>query len=307
MKNSVKRIVPSALFLLVISVAAAATTIPAPSSKDKSYDGVITQFNTYDGSFILRLRDGSVVMVKSPLDVGAFISVKGVMNAAGKVVEGVSALTTKDKNGSDAIPIITLLDPGSGQVCTKITLSGTGFTKKTNAISIGATQYAVMNVASSKDGKTLTFRLPPSPCNQKIKAVCAQVVLPAGSYDIVVTNENGVSSPVPFTVTPLPALTITTDILPQIIAGTRYKAVVEAIGGAEGYIWRVSDGRLSNGLMLAQSACTEIPCKTTALITGTPTTPGTSQFTVTLTSGLESISRQFSITVIQPLSSPTSY
>ncbi len=269
----------------------------------KTYDGVITQINLIDGSFTMRMRDGSLVAVANPLGAELFLSVKGILDPAGKTLTDVTEMKVKNKNGADAIPNIALLDPGAAQVGSQITLAGTGFTRKNNAVSIGSVKNAVIGLAS-RDGKTLTFRFPPTPCDKKAKAVCAQRVLDSGVYDIAVTNANGVSNSLPFQVTPLPPLSITTETLPQIMGWTRFNGAVSGLGGAEAYIWRISDGKLPPGLMLAQGACKETPCKADAKIFGTPTVPGTYPFTLTLSSGQEIISRQFTLTVVQPLNNP---
>jgi len=270
------------------------------------FDGYVTQINALDGTFSLRLRDGSVVLVKSPIISNTFVSIKGSLQEG--TLDGVTSLTLKDPNGSDAIPSISLLTPGSGQVGTKIVLNGSGFLKKNNSINIGKTPNAVIGLPS-RDGKTLTFQLPSSACNQKAAgpAACPQKVFDPGNYDLAVSNENGVSNPVPFTILPLPPLTITTDILPQVPSGMKYAATISAIGGAETYVWRITDGKLPPGLMLAQAACSERPCRTAAVISGTPPIPGTYQFTVTLTSGQETISRQFSLIVVPAVSTPYGY
>lgn len=268
----------------------------------KNYDGIITQ--TYsDGSFMLRMRDGSLVTVANPLLQDMFITIKGVIDSSGKNMTGVTQITKKNSNGSDAIPVLSIIDPGSGQIGDKITLTGTGFTKKTNSVWIGDIKYALINVAS-KDGKTMVFQLPSSPCNQKTKTNCPTSVIQSGDYNIIVSNENGVSNATPFHIIPLPPLTITTDILAQAMGGTRYNAKISAIGGAESYNWRITEGKLPPGMIVSRAACSQAPCRTDGVISGLSQMPGTYQFTITLTSGQETTSRQFSITVVQPLNNP---
>jgi peptidoglycan hydrolase-like protein with peptidoglycan-binding domain len=264
------------------------------------YDGVISQMYV-DGSFVLRMRDGSKVLVKNPFSAGVFLNVKGIFDPLAGTIDKVTTFNVKDPGAADALPNITVIDPGSGQVGTKVTLTGTGFLKTKNSVIIGSVKNAVINVPSA-DGTTLTFTIPSAPCDQLLKVNCPTTVLPSGNYDVFVSNANGVSNNVAFTLSPLPPLTITTDILPQFVGGTQISATISAIGGAEAYVWRISGGQLPPGLMLAQGACTETPCKTPAIISGTPTVPGIYQFTTTIASGQENISKQFSITVIQPLS-----
>ncbi len=286
--------------ILGLSVAGAVTM-----AKKKVYEGVISQINNADGSFIIRMRDGSLVTVKSPLESGLFVQVKGVWDTLTNLISGVSQITIMDTSSIVPIPSIASISPGSGTVGTKITLTGNGFTKKKNSITIGDVKNAVINLTSQ--GQALTFSFPSAPCNQVLKINCPTTVLPAGIYNLIVVNENGVSNSVPFQITQLPNLNIVTDILPQTYANAKYKVMIDAIGGAERYDWRVSDGKLPPGTILAQGICTDLPCKSSAVISGTPALPGVYQFIVTLASGSETISRQFSITVVQPLGSGINY
>lgn len=82
------------------------------------------------------------------------------------------------------------------------------------------------------------------------------------------------SGPVAITVQPPPTLTITTTSLPAGEAGIAYSQAVSATGGVTPYLWTVSSGALPAGLTLNTS---------TGAIAGTPTTLGTSSFTVTVT------------------------
>lgn len=81
-------------------------------------------------------------------------------------------------------------------------------------------------------------------------------------------------TPVP-TPTPTPtALTVTTNSLPNGIVNVAYSVTLQASGGATPYTWSISGGTLPAGLTLTGS---------TGVIAGTPTTQGTSNFTVKVT------------------------
>lgn len=286
--------------LAVVALVPVSLVFAAPAARN--FEGIVMQVNRDDGSFTMRLRDGGTVVVQTPIVADFFLNVKGVFE--GGVVRNTSQITVKDKSGADAIPNILSIEPGSGQVGAKIKLAGSGFTRRNNVITIGTVRNAVIGVPSA-DGKTLSFTFPASPCDQKAGVNCPANVLAPGNYTIAVTNANGMSNSVPFSVLPLPPLSITTELLPQAMGGARYRTNIEAMGGTESYIWRVSEGKLPQGLVLAQAACTDTPCKSGALIAGTPTVPGTYSFIVTLISGQEVISRQFVMVVVQPLGSPT--
>jgi hypothetical protein len=111
-------------------------------------------------------------------------------------------------------------------------------------------------------------------------------------------------------VSPADRLTITTASLPDATVGQPYKAVaIEATGGTDSYDWRVSAGSLPPGLTLVRAYCVMFPCQVPVTISGTPTTAGTYTFTVTVTSGTQSASKQFTIvvntTTVQPSISVT--
>jgi Putative Ig domain len=79
------------------------------------------------------------------------------------------------------------------------------------------------------------------------------------------------SAPLSITIAPAMPLSITTTFLPSGNAGIAYSATLVAIGGVYPYTWSLTSGSLPNGLSLNSS---------TGTIAGTPTTPGTSNFTV---------------------------
>ncbi|MEI9971264.1 MAG: Ig domain-containing protein [Ignavibacteriota bacterium] len=63
----------------------------------------------------------------------------------------------------------------------------------------------------------------------------------------------------------------TAPSLPGATAGVAYTVTLHAAGGATPYTWSVAQGALPGGLILDSAAGT---------IAGTPTTPGTFNFTV---------------------------
>jgi hypothetical protein len=72
------------------------------------------------------------------------------------------------------------------------------------------------------------------------------------------------------TAVPTP-LAVTTTTLPNGTVGTAYSQTLVATGGTAPYVWNISSGSLPAGLALNTS---------TGVISGTPTTPGSSGFTV---------------------------
>jgi hypothetical protein len=75
-------------------------------------------------------------------------------------------------------------------------------------------------------------------------------------------------------------LTITTTVLPSGMVGSPYSVIIAAQGGTAPYSsWTVSSGSLPTGLTLDATS------GTISIIRGTPTTAGTSAFTVKVTDG----------------------
>ena len=68
-----------------------------------------------------------------------------------------------------------------------------------------------------------------------------------------------------------PSLAITPAVLPATVMGVKYSAALQAQGGTPTYTWSLRSGNLPSGLSLAP---------TTGMITGVPTSSGTSAFTV---------------------------
>ena len=92
-------------------------------------------------------------------------------------------------------------------------------------------------------------------------------------------------------------LVIKTNVLPSAILNKFYSALVEAIGGNGTYKWNIIKGVLPTGLSRSQK-CISCPLN----ISGIPTTLGTFNFTLNVSSGNKNDTKKFSITVNKPLS-----
>ena len=95
------------------------------------------------------------------------------------------------------------------------------------------------------------------------------------------------------------AFSVTTTSLPSGVVGNSYSATLAAAGGTTPYTWAVTSGSLPAGLSLSASS---------GAITGTPSTTGTSSFTVTVTdssSPAKTASANLSITILPPVSIST--
>ncbi len=91
---------------------------------------------------------------------------------------------------------------------------------------------------------------------------------------------------------PPPVVITTTSPLPNATAGVPYSKTFQATGGIGGYTWSVTAGALPAGLTLSAAG----------VLSGTPTTAGTANFTVEAVSGAQSASQSFSLTVQYPTS-----
>lgn len=88
---------------------------------------------------------------------------------------------------------------------------------------------------------------------------------------------------------PTPA--ITTAAMPGGVVGTAYSHTLTATGGDGTYTWAITTGTLPNGISLDNA---------TGVISGTPTAPGTANFTVQVTSAGQTATRALSISVTNP-------
>src|SRR5262249_42906277 len=96
-----------------------------------------------------------------------------------------------------------------------------------------------------------------------------------------------------------PTLTITTSSLPGGVTTQTYSTTLNATGGVSPYRFAISAGALPPGLALNA---------TTGAISGTPTNPGTSSFTVQVTDSatpLNTATHMFTLAVANPLAITT--
>jgi hypothetical protein len=92
-------------------------------------------------------------------------------------------------------------------------------------------------------------------------------------------------------------LSVTSSVLPSGVVGSAYEAGLSATGGDGNDEWTVVAGELPPGLELDVA---------TGVIAGTPTSPGPSNFTVRVTSGVQEAERALSIAIYTALEVLTS-
>ena len=272
---------------------------PLPSN----YEGVIYQIRSGAETILLRLRDGRIVEMPNPFQPGTFLSVRGILDEIKGTISNVSSLNIKGKETASDLPVISLIEPGSGTVGTRVTVKGSGFNRTVNDINFGNIPRAVRNLPSP-DRNTLNFVIPSaSPCPPDV--FCERKLLAPGLYPLSIVNASGTSDSSVFEITALPPFSIITESsLPQIMQNRLVDIPLEARGGTDSYSWRISSGVLPLGLTLKNAVCASNPCKEPARISGAPTSYGSYTFTVTLKSGDENVSKEFTLVVVQALNSP---
>jgi Putative Ig domain/Immunoglobulin domain len=156
---------------------------------------------------------------------------------------------------------------------------------QTAAFSVTATGAAPLSYQWNKNGAGIngatsaTYTTPPTTSADN-----------GSQFDVAVSNSAGRvnSTTVTLTVTSASSVTISSASLPNGTVQTAYSATLRASGGTTPYTWSVASGSLPIGLNLAASGT----------ISGTPTTAGTSSFTIQVTdSGANKALAGFTITV----------
>jgi len=99
------------------------------------------------------------------------------------------------------------------------------------------------------------------------------------SFTARVTDNVGATATKALSIVIVPAVSITTASLPNGSVGVAYNQTLAVTGGTTPYTWAIQSGSLPSGLSLNTS---------TGAITGTPTTNGTSNFTVKVTDAVTS-------------------
>ncbi|WP_343299542.1 IPTL-CTERM sorting domain-containing protein [Delftia sp. Cs1-4] len=114
------------------------------------------------------------------------------------------------------------------------------------------------------------------------------------SFTYTATNTSGTSSPATVSITvSAPTLAVAPASLNAGLQGTTYSATVSASGGTAPYSYTISSGSLPAGMSLNTS---------TGTISGTPSSSGTSSFTVTATDANGATgSRAYSVAVTAPV------
>ena len=97
-------------------------------------------------------------------------------------------------------PVIASIAPTAGPIGTWVTIVGSGFTAS-NTVNFQSAMrpFPAGSPVGSSDGTTLRFQVNPCP---SYSPACPYAFVPPGDYDVSVSNANGISNHVTFTITP---------------------------------------------------------------------------------------------------------
>lgn len=98
------------------------------------------------------------------------------------------------------------------------------------------------------------------------------------------------------TIQPTPAVTVAPAVAPPGVVGVAYSYAFSATGGDGSFTWSIASGSVPPGLSLTAAGA----------LTGTPTTPGSSDFSVRVVSADQSTLANLRIDVVDPLEVTTS-
>ncbi len=162
----------------------------------------------------------------------------------------------------------------------------------------GTQQFTATGTYSDGSTQNLTTQATWTSSNTAVATVnAAGLATGASAGTATITATLGaVGGSTTLTVSPPPALTITTTALPDGAVATGYGATLAASGGVPPYTWSIASGVLPPGLTLNAGS---------GVISGVPTAAGVHSFTARVTAGAQTATRALTITVAaQPAENP---
>ncbi len=224
-----------------------------------------------------------------------------------------AALTSGDLSQATALRI-GVTDPENGVSANSVVFSVSAGSLKVVTTSLpAAVMQALYAAGISVQGGVSPFswrvasgQLPPGLTLAPASGSIAGAPTQSGQFNFTVQVSDSESTPqtasqalamnVTGTASPL---AITTSSIPGGISQTSYSAALAATGGASPYTWSVVSGTIPAGLTLNASS---------GLIAGSPTTPGTSSFSVQVkdsSSTPQTANANYSLVLVGPLSVAT--
>jgi large repetitive protein len=157
------------------------------------------------------------------------------------------------------------------------TVASVSISPASASVVVGATQQFSATAEDSSgnaiNGVTFTW----SSSSTSVATVSSSglaTAVAAGTSQITATASGVTSTAAALTVTGIPKLAISTNLLPGATVGVAYTTTLQASGGTTPYTWSLSSGSLPSGTSLDAS---------TGVISGTPSSTGTSNFTIKVT------------------------
>jgi uncharacterized protein YjdB len=229
------------------------------------------------GTFTWALAPGS-----DPLPTGVTLSSAGVLGGT-PTQSGSFPITVRATSGAQSADrALTLVVNVPAVTITTTTLPQATF----------GSPYSAPLAATGGDGTyawTLAAGNLPGGINISNAGVLSGTPTESGSFAITVRVTSGAQTDEQALtlVVAVPAVTITTATLPGGQQGTPYTATLAATGGTGTFTWTVASGTLPTGLSLSPDG----------QLTGTPTTAATYNFTLRATSGPQSDTQAYSVTI----------
>ncbi|MFA6169166.1 MAG: Calx-beta domain-containing protein [Candidatus Margulisiibacteriota bacterium] len=218
------------------------------------------------------------------IQVGVPISISGTYAVAGTTNARVTVNAKNASNTFSLKPKVYSVTPNNGPVGTSVAIEGTAFnqTAAGNSISFNGTAASAGSIVNAADKSTLTVAVPAG-------ATTGQLLVTANSQTSNTHYDWAPFDQIVFTVTSAAQPTITTNSLPNGTVATAYNQTLQAMGGTAPYTWAITVGSLPAGLSLNTS---------TGVISGTPTTAQTANFTVQVTdAAAKTATKALSITI----------
>jgi large repetitive protein len=204
-------------------------------------------------------------------------------------------------NGSPYVSYVT--DTGVTKVIAIMVASSLSVTTTTAPGAFTATAYSMTLAATGGSGtcnwSLASGTLPAGLTLNPATGVISGTPTSAGTstFTVKVTDAAGATATKQLTLVVVNKLAISTSTLATAVTGSSYSSTLVATGGSGAYTWSLDSGTLPAGLNLNA---------TTGVISGIPTTAGTSTFTVKVTdAGGNSVTKALTITVTSNLSVTT--
>jgi hypothetical protein len=219
----------------------------------------------------------------SGIALGASGVLSGTPTASGSFAFTLRVTDAASQTATRALTIQVIA--GLSITTTSVPTANTGASYSQQLVATGGTAPYSWTIASGT---------PPPGLNLNSAGILSGTPTTAGSSTFNVQVSDGASrtDTQALTVTVNSSLSIGTTSLPGGTTGTNYSQQLVAAGGASAYTWSLTSGTLPDGLSLSSAG----------VLSGTPTTPGSSGFTVRVAdAGGGSATRALILSIVAPV------